>query len=137
MCHKTPSSRHISVEANFERGDSSGPVCCAKFVVPPKTKEIKRKEDKTTKRKLMSVVLAMAMALSLCISASAAADPVIDTIQVGEYTIEILPGSPEEFMTREKVLVSAYWYEGEDEFIEEFDCVKGEGNSVNVWINNT
>ena len=49
----------------------------------------------------MSVVLAMAMALSLCISASAAADPVIDTIQVGEYTIEILPGSPEEFMTRE------------------------------------
>ena len=85
----------------------------------------------------MSVVLAMAMALSLCISASAAADPVIDTIQVGEYTIEILPGSPEEFMTREKVLVSAYWYEGEDEFIEEFDCVKGEGNSVNVWINNT
>lgn len=55
------------------------------------------------KRKLMSVVLAMAMALSLCISASAAADPVIDTIQVGEYTIEILPGNPEEFMTREKV----------------------------------
>ena len=64
------------------------------------------------KRKLMSVVLAMAMALSLCISASAAADPVIDTIQVGEYTIEILPGNPEEFMTREKVLVPAYWYEG-------------------------
>ena len=52
----------------------------------------------------MSVVLAMAMALSLCISASAAADPVIDTIQVGEYTIEILPGSPEEFMTREKTM---------------------------------
>ena len=26
---------------------------------------------------------------------------------------------------------------GKDEFIEEFDCVKGGGNSVNVWINNT
>lgn len=89
------------------------------------------------KRKLMSVVLAMSMALSLCISASAAADPVIDTIQVGEYTIEILPGNPMEFKAREKVLVPAYWYEGKDEFIEEFDCVSGKGNAVNVWINNT
>ena len=93
------------------------------------------------KRKILSMILTSAMALSLCISANAApvtsdSDVVLDTIEVGDYTIEILPGNPSEFMTQDKVLYRADWYEGADEFEFPMDCVLGEGNAVNIWIDN-